>query len=149
MGSADILKGIRLRRANALAINLDVGDSIALIRSDGEGLISALTDADIAGWRNGAASPGSCLDGVVAVAASAVAAGAAASATAFITASATAFITACAAIAQNRQRVGFSTDSHDNVGCAAVGDGNGCAAAGGQSLSVDAHGLAVSRHRCD
>ena len=149
MGSADILKGIRLRRANALAVNLDVGDSIALIRSDGEGLISALTDADIAGWRNGAASPGSCLDGVVAVAASAVAAGAAASATAFITASATAFITACAAIAQNRQRVGFSTDSHDNVGCAAVGDGNGCAAAGGQSLSVDAHGLAVSRHRCD
>ena len=56
---------------------------------------------------------------------------------------------ACAAIAQNRQRVGFSTDSHDNVGCAAVGDGNGCAAAGGQILSVDAHGLAVSRHRCD
>ena len=149
MGSADILKGVGLRRANALAVNLDVGDSIALIRSDGEGLISALTDADIAGGRNGAASPGSCLDGVVAVAASAVAAGAAASATAFITASATAFITACAAIAQNRQRVGFSTDSHDNVGCAAVGDGNGCAAAGGQSLSVDAHGLAVSRHRCD
>ena len=52
-------------------------------------------------------------------------------------------------LARNRQRVGFSTDSHDNVGCAAVGDGNGCAAAGGQSLSVDAHGLAVSRHRCD
>ena len=64
-------------------------------------------------------------------------------------AAATAFIAACAAIAQNRQRVGFSTESHDNVGCAAVGDGNGCAAAGGQSLSVDAHGLAVSRHRCD
>ena len=63
MGSADILKGVGLRRANALAVNLDVGDSIALIRSDGEGLISALTDADIAGWRNGAASPGSCLDG--------------------------------------------------------------------------------------
>ncbi len=89
MGSADILKGVGLRRANALAVNLDVGDSIALIRSDGEGLISALTDANIAGGRNGAASPGSCLDGVVAVAASA---GAAASATAFITASATAFI---------------------------------------------------------
>ena len=145
MGSADILKGIRLRRANALAVNLDVGDSIALIRSDGEGLISALTDADIAGWRNGAASPGSCLDGVVAVAASAATA-----ASAFIAAcAAIAFIAACAAIAQNRQRVGFSTDSHDNVGCAAVGDGNGCAAAGGQSLSVDAHGLSVSRHRCD
>ena len=54
-----------------------------------------------------------------------------------------------AAIAQNRQCVGFSTDSHDNVGCAAVGDSNVCAAAGGHSLSVDAHGLAVSRHRCD
>ena len=63
MGSADILKGVGLRRANALAVNLDVGDSIALIRSDGEGLISALTDANIAGGRNGAASPGSCLDG--------------------------------------------------------------------------------------
>ena len=36
MGSADILKGVGLRRANALAVNLDVGDSIALIRSDGE-----------------------------------------------------------------------------------------------------------------
>jgi len=72
---------------------------------------------------------------------------AAAAATACHTA--TAFIAACAAIAQNRQRVGFSTDSHDNVGCAAVGDGNGCAAAGGQSLPVDAHGLAASRHRCD
>jgi len=73
MGSADILKGVGLRRANALAVNLDVGDSIALIRSDGEGLISALTDADIAGGRNGAASPGSCLDGVVAVAAASTA----------------------------------------------------------------------------
>ena len=73
MGSADILKGVGLRRANALAVNLDVGDSIALIRSDGEGLIPALADADIAGGRNGAASPGSCLDGVVAVAAAATA----------------------------------------------------------------------------
>lgn len=71
MGSADILKGVGLRRANALAVNLDVGDSIALIRSDGESLISALTDASIAGGRNGAASPGSCLDGVVVVAAAA------------------------------------------------------------------------------
>ena len=158
MGSADILKGVGLRRANALAVNLDVGDSIALIRSDGEGLISALTDANIAGGRNGAASPGSCLDGVVAVAASAATAASACATIAFIAATAAsacaacaaiAFIAATAAIAQNRQRVGFSTDSHDNVGCAAVGDGNGCAAAGGQSLPVDAHGLAVSRHRCD
>ena len=127
MGSTDILKGVGLHRANALAVDLDVGDSIALIRGDGEGLITTLTDADIAGGRNRAASSGSCLDGVVAVAAAA-----------------TASIAACAAIAQNRQRVSFSTDSHDNVGFAAVGDGNGCAAAGGQSLSVDAHGLAVS-----
>ena len=67
MGSADILKGVGLHRADALAINLDVGDSIALIRGDGKGLIFALADADIAGGRNGAASPGSCLDSVVAV----------------------------------------------------------------------------------
>ena len=67
MGSADILKGVGLHRADALAVDLDVGDSIALIRGDGEGLIPALADADIAGGSNGAASPGSCLDGVVAV----------------------------------------------------------------------------------
>ena len=75
MGSADILKGVGLHRADALAIDLDSGDSIALIRGDGEGLITTLTNADIAGGRNGAASPGSCLDGVVAVAAAATAAG--------------------------------------------------------------------------
>ena len=69
MGSADILKGVGLHRADALAVDLDSGDSIALIRGDGEGLITTLTNADIAGGRNGAASPGSCLDGVVAVAA--------------------------------------------------------------------------------
>ena len=75
MGSADILKGVGLHRADALAVDLDVGNSIALIRGDGEGLITTLTNADIAGGRNGAASPGSCLDGVVAVAAAATAAG--------------------------------------------------------------------------
>ena len=57
MGSADILKGVGLHRADALAVDLDVGDGITLIRGDGEGPISALTDADIAGGRNGAASP--------------------------------------------------------------------------------------------
>ena len=67
MGSADILKGVGLHRADALAVDLDVGDGITLIRGDGEGLIPALADADIAGGRNGAASPGSCLDSVVAV----------------------------------------------------------------------------------
>ena len=67
MGSADILKGVGLHCADALAVDLDVGDGVALIRGDGEGLIPALADADIAGGRNGAASPGSCLDGVVAV----------------------------------------------------------------------------------
>ena len=49
MGSADILKGVGLHRADALAVDLDVGDGITLIRGDGEGPISALTDADIAG----------------------------------------------------------------------------------------------------
>ena len=73
MGSADILKGVGLHRADALAIDLDIGDSIALIRSDCEGLISALADADIAGGRDGTASTGSCLDGVVAVAAASTA----------------------------------------------------------------------------
>ena len=73
MGSSDILKGVGLYRTDALAVDLDVGDSIALIRSDGEGLISALADADIAGGGDRAASPGSCLDGVVAVAAAATA----------------------------------------------------------------------------
>ena len=51
MGSADILKGVGLHRADALAVDLDVGNSIALIRGDGEGLIPALADADIAGGR--------------------------------------------------------------------------------------------------
>ena len=72
MGSSDILKGVGLHRADALAVDLDIGDSIALIRGDGEGLISALTDADAAGGRNGAASSGSRIDGVVAVAAAAI-----------------------------------------------------------------------------
>ena len=67
MGSADILKGVGLHRADALAVDLDIGNSIALIRSDGEGLISALADADIARGRDGTVSTGSCLDGVVAV----------------------------------------------------------------------------------
>ena len=57
MGSADILKGVGLHRADALAVDLDVGDSIALVWGDGKGLIPALADADIAGGRNGAASP--------------------------------------------------------------------------------------------
>ena len=54
MGSADILKGVGLHCADALAVDLDVGDGVALIRGDGEGLIPALADADIAGGRNGA-----------------------------------------------------------------------------------------------
>ena len=75
MGSADILKGVGLHCANALAVNLDIGNSIALIRGDGEGLITTLTNADIAGGRNGAASPSSCLDGVVTVVPTAATAG--------------------------------------------------------------------------
>ena len=99
----NILEGIGCHCAHALAVHQHLGYGVALIRGDGEGLIPALTDADIAGGSNGAASPGSCLDGVVAVAAAV-----------------TALIAACAAIAQNRQRVGFSADLHDNVGCAAA-----------------------------
>ena len=52
MGSADILKGVGLHRADALAVDLDVGDSIALVWGDGKGLIPALADADIAGRRD-------------------------------------------------------------------------------------------------
>ena len=59
MGSSDILKGVGLHRADALAVDFDVGNGIALIRGDGEGLISALADADIAGRRNRTASSGS------------------------------------------------------------------------------------------
>ena len=75
MGSADILKGVGLHRADALAVDLDVGDGIALIWGDGKGLIPTLTDADAAGGRNRAARPGSCLDGVVAVVPTAATAG--------------------------------------------------------------------------
>ena len=73
MGSADIFKGVGLHRTNALAVDLDVGDGIALIRGNGECLISALADVDIAGGGDRATSSGSCRDGVVAVAAAATA----------------------------------------------------------------------------
>ena len=62
-------------RADALAVDLDVGDGIALIWGDGKGLIPTLTDADAAGGRNRAARPGSCLDGVAAVVPTAATAG--------------------------------------------------------------------------
>ena len=75
MGSANILKGVGLHRADALAVDLDVGDGIALIWGDGKGLIPTLTDADAAGGRDGTASTGSCLDGVVAVVPTAATAG--------------------------------------------------------------------------
>ena len=67
MGSADILKGVGLHRADALAVDLDVGDSIVLIRSDGEGLISASRTLTLPEGEIEPPSPGSCLDGVVAV----------------------------------------------------------------------------------
>ena len=49
VGALYVLKGVGLHYADAPAVDLDIGDGIALIRSDGEGLVSALTDADIAG----------------------------------------------------------------------------------------------------
>ena len=67
MGSADILKGVGLHRADALAVDFDVGDGVTLVRGDDKGLVYACANADIAGGRNGAASPGSCLDGAVVV----------------------------------------------------------------------------------
>ena len=71
MGAFHVLKGVGLHRADAPAVNFDVENSVALVRGDGEGFISALTDADIAAWCDRAASSGSCLDGVIAVAAAA------------------------------------------------------------------------------
>ena len=40
MGCVDILKGVGLHRADALAVDLDVANGIALIWGDGESLIS-------------------------------------------------------------------------------------------------------------
>ena len=54
VGTFHVLKGVGLYRADAPAVDLDIGDNIALIRGDGEGLIPPLADADIAGGRDGA-----------------------------------------------------------------------------------------------
>ena len=65
--ASDVLKGIRLHRADALAVNFDVGDSIARIRSNREGLISALVYMDTFGRRDGAAHVGAGVDDIVAI----------------------------------------------------------------------------------
>ena len=67
MVALDILKGVGLHRADALAIDLHVGDGIARIRGDGEGLVSSLADADAAGGRDRAIHTSGRLDGVVGV----------------------------------------------------------------------------------
>ena len=69
-----ILEGVGLHRAHVLAVDQHLGDGVALIRGDGEGLIPTLADADIAGGRDGAVHACSGLDGVVGVTAAAAAA---------------------------------------------------------------------------
>ena len=49
MVSADILKGVGLHRAHVLAVDQHLGDGVALIRGDGEGLIPALAAAATVG----------------------------------------------------------------------------------------------------
>ena len=71
VAAGDILEGIGLHRADAPAVDLDVGNGVTRIGCDGKGLVAALADADIAGGRDGAAGSGSRLDGVAAMVAAA------------------------------------------------------------------------------
>ena len=64
MGFADVLEGVGLHCTDAVAVDFDVGNGVALVRGNGEGLIGSLADADIAGGGDGAAGSGNCLDGV-------------------------------------------------------------------------------------
>ena len=64
MGFADVLEGVGLHRTDAVAVDFDVGNGVALVRGNGKGLIGSLADADIAGGGDGAAGSGNCLDGV-------------------------------------------------------------------------------------
>ena len=48
VGRIDVLEGVASGGADALAVDLDVCNGIAVIRRNGEGQILALTDADVA-----------------------------------------------------------------------------------------------------
>ena len=63
----DILEGVGLHSTHALAVHQHLGYGVALIRGDGEGLVSAVTDGGPAGGRDGAVRAGRCLNGVVGV----------------------------------------------------------------------------------
>ena len=49
-----LLEGVGLHRADAHAVDLDVGDGVASVRGDGEGLAAAVEDVNVAGGRDGA-----------------------------------------------------------------------------------------------
>ena len=61
----DILKGVAVHRAHALAVHQHVGNGIALGGGDGEGLGRALLHGHLTGGGNGAAFTGSGGDGVL------------------------------------------------------------------------------------
>ena len=63
----DILEGVGLHSTHALAVHQHLGYGVALIRGDGEGLVSAVTDGGPSGGRDGAVRAGRCLNGVVGV----------------------------------------------------------------------------------
>ena len=65
VGRIDVLEGVASGGADALAVDLDVCNGIAVIRRNGEGQILALTDADVAGGRDGAALARDHLDNIV------------------------------------------------------------------------------------
>ena len=61
----DILKGVAVHRAHALAVHQHVGDGIALLGGDGEGLGRALLHGHLTGGGDGAALTGGGSDGVL------------------------------------------------------------------------------------
>ena len=61
----DILKGIAVHRAHALAVHQHIGDGIALLGGDGEGLGRALLHGHRTGGGDGAALTGAGGDGVL------------------------------------------------------------------------------------
>ena len=67
MVAADLPEHVGVHRADALAVNLDIGDRIAFVRRDGEGLVFAFPDVDIAGGGDCSAFAGGRFDGVAGV----------------------------------------------------------------------------------
>ena len=61
----DILKGVAVHRAHALAVHQHIGDGIALLGGDGEGLGRALLHGHLTGGGDGAALTGGGGDGVL------------------------------------------------------------------------------------